>query len=64
MKLSMKAARINKGLTQQDVADSLRISRETVCSWEIGKTVPKIDKIGPLCALYGVEYDDIDWERT
>ena len=45
MKLTLKAARVNKGLTQEDVAKALNVTKKTVGSWEMGKTMPKIDKI-------------------
>lgn len=63
MRISMKAARINKGLTQQDVAIALHVTKKTIGSWETGKTKPKLDKIEPLCLLYGLTYDDIAWHQ-
>lgn len=61
MKVTLKAARINKGFTQEYVAKELNVTKKTVGSWEMGKTMPKIDKIEKLCSLYGCSYDDIIW---
>lgn len=61
MKVTLKAARINKGFTQEYVANALNVTKKTVGSWEMGKTMPKIDKIQKLCSLYGCSYDDIIW---
>jgi DNA-binding XRE family transcriptional regulator len=61
MRITLKAARINKGFTQNDVAETLHVTKKTVGSWESGKTKPKVDKIEPLCELYGLTYDDIVW---
>ena len=61
MQMSIKAARVNKGLTQQELADEVKVAKKTVWSWENGKTKPTIDKIEPLCLALGVEYDDIRW---
>ena len=61
MRITLKAARINKGLTQEDVAKALNVTKKTVGSWEMGKTMPKIDKIEHLCSLLGCKYDDIAW---
>jgi DNA-binding XRE family transcriptional regulator len=61
MKVTLKAARINKGFTQEYVANELNVTKKTVGSWEMGKTMPKIDKIEKLCSLYGCSYDDIIW---
>lgn len=61
MQMSIKAARVNMGLTQQELADEVKVAKKTVWSWENGKTKPTIDKIEPLCNALGVEYDDIRW---
>lgn len=61
MRISLKAARHNKNLTQQEAADELKVSKKTVGSWESGKTVPTADKIEMICELYGVSYDNIEW---
>lgn len=60
-RISLRAARVNAGLTQDGVAKALNVAKKTVWAWENGKTIPKIDKIDPLCKLYGVRYDDIAW---
>ena len=62
-RISLKAARINKGYTQEYVAEKLRVTKKTVGSWENGKSMPKIDKIEPICELYGVQYDNIAWNN-
>lgn len=61
MTITLKAARVNRGITQEELADILKVSKKTISSWESGKTVPKIDKIQPLCSTLGVEYNDIRW---
>ena len=62
MKISLKAARINKDMTQQEMATALGVTKKTVGSWENGKTMPGADKIDPICDLLGVRYDDILWK--
>lgn len=62
MQVTLKAARINKGLTQEEVAKAVKVTKKTVGSWELGITMPKIDKIELLCSLYGCSYDDIIWK--
>lgn len=58
-KLTMKAARINAGLTQKVAAEKLNISNKTLCKWERGETFPTPPKIEMICALYGVTYDNL-----
>lgn len=37
---SIKSARIEKGLTQQQLADVVFVTRQTISKWELGKSVP------------------------
>lgn len=61
VKMSLKSARVNAGYTQESAAKELNVSKKTIWSWENGKSIPKIDKINPICNLYGLKYDDISW---
>ena len=61
MQITIKAARVNKGLKQNDVATAIGVDRKTVGSWESGKTMPNPKHIEPLCKLLGVKYDNIKW---
>ena len=36
----IKSARIEKGLTQQQLADAIFVTRQTIWKWELGKSVP------------------------
>lgn len=59
LKITLEAARRNVGLTQKQAAALLHISNKTLCKWEKGTSIPRIDKVYEICALYGVTYDDI-----
>lgn len=59
MQLSLEALRINAGMTQQDVADRLGVSRQTVMQWEKGNVKPKELVIYALAKLYDVELNSI-----
>ena len=39
-KISIAAARVNAGKTQAQVAEALHVGKQTVVSWEKGKTSP------------------------
>lgn len=58
-KFTLRAARVNAGLTQKEAAEKLNVSNKTVWSWESGKTMPNVNKIDAICSLYGMSYDDI-----
>jgi len=59
MAISLKAARVNAGLTQKDVAESVGVNVSTVSFWETGKTTPKLDVFFELCKLYALTPNDI-----
>lgn len=59
LKISLKAARVNAGLSQKEAAEALNVSNKTLCAWENSKTFPAADKIDAICNLYGVSYDNI-----
>lgn len=59
--ISIKAARINKDLTQKELAKRLNVSNKTVSNWENGRSVPKADKIESLCAILEMPYDQINF---
>ena len=47
----MKEARRRKGLTQEDLAKQMSVSRSTVSHWEIGRKVPEKEFIDRLTQL-------------
>ena len=61
VKLSIRAARVNVGLSQKEAADRLGVSNKTLGNWEKGITFPPADKILAICELYGVPYDQLNF---
>lgn len=49
--------RKKEGLSQEDVAEKLGVSRQTVSKWETDQTVPELIKAKLLSQLYNVSYD-------
>ena len=47
------------GLSQEEVADKLEVTRQTVSKWETGQSSPDLDKVLPLCNLYSVTPDEL-----
>ena len=58
-KFTLKAARVNVGLTQANAAKELNVSNKTLGRWEKGETLPKPEQIPLICALYNLSYDEI-----
>lgn len=55
----IKNARNEKGLTQQEVADKLHISRTTISSWENARTLPDINYLILLSEIYELSLDEL-----
>lgn len=51
--------RKSKNLTQDDVAEKLNVTRQTVSKWETNQSIPDFDKIVPLCDLYGISPNEL-----
>lgn len=59
MEITLRAARVNAGLTQQQVEAETGFARSTLTRWETGKGFPRIDDLTTLCKLYGVPVEFI-----
>lgn len=59
IKITLKAARVNAGLTQDDVSRKMRISKHTLIDWEKGKTQIPYISLTALSGLYKMPMDYI-----
>lgn len=59
MALTLKAARVNAGLTQKKAADKLGVSVATLHAYEVGKAYPNVCVVKRIEQAYGVTYNDI-----
>lgn len=48
-----------KQLTQEDIADKLGVTRQSVAKWESGESVPDLDRCKQLADIFGVSLDDL-----
>lgn len=53
-----------KNLTQDDVAEKLNVTRQTVSKWETNQSTPDFDRIAPLCNLYGITPNELLTENN
>ncbi len=51
--------RIGNGVSQEQLAERLGVSRQSVSKWEMGQALPQIDKVVLLCELFSVSCDDL-----
>lgn len=56
-KITLKAARVNAGLTQKEAAKKLGISNQTLSRYEKDASDLKMSMIWKLCDLYGITSD-------
>lgn len=55
----LKTARLEKKLTQENVANILNLSRSTISSWEVGRSYPDLDNLVAISNLYDVSLDNL-----
>lgn len=63
MRISMKATRVNAGLTQSELAQKLGVSNLTVANWERGKTCPRVEQFEAFCKACGMDSRDVFFSR-
>lgn len=59
MKITLKAARVSKGLTQKEAAKLIGVTVDTLANYEKGKTYPDIPILKRIESVYGVEYNQL-----
>lgn len=64
MAITLKAARINAGLTQEQAAKIIDVSADTIRKWERAKSFPNVLQIRRIENAYGVAYNDIIFLRS
>ena len=55
----LKEIRQNAGMTQEEVAEKIMVSRVTVSHWENGKSLPDIVSLIGLSDLYSISLDEL-----
>lgn len=63
MAISIKAARVNAGLTQEEVAKALKKSKNTIVSYEAYTSSPDINVALAMSKLFQMPVDEIVWEK-
>lgn len=59
MKLTLKAARVNKGLTQKDAAKLMGVSRNVISNWERQISFPDVLQVKRIEEVYGLKFQEI-----
>lgn len=57
-RITLKAARVNAGYTQKEVAESIGVAETTIFNWENGKSRMPLEGLVKLANLYKMGIDD------
>ena len=60
-KITLKASRVNAGLTLKEASEKIGVTSQSLISWEHGTYGIKLGTACKLCRLYGCKLTDIDW---
>ena len=55
----LKEEREERNLTQKELSEILHVSRQTISSWEVGRTYPDLDVLVAISELYNTPLDDL-----
>lgn len=61
MQLTLKAIRVNKGLSQEQAASRIGISVDTLSNYERGKSFPDIPILKKIEEVYDIKYENINF---
>ena len=57
--MKLKEKRLQKNLTQEDIAKALSVSQQAVAKWEAGEMKPQADKLPALAEVLGCTIDEL-----
>ena len=55
--------RVMAGMSQEQLAENLEVSRQSVSKWEMDQSLPQIDKVIQLCDLFGISTDQLLYDK-
>lgn len=56
---AIKRIRVQRGITQQAMADALQISPAAISHWETGRRKPDVDDLIAIARFFGCKVDDL-----
>lgn len=56
---NIKALRTAKGITQEELAERLHVTRQAISSWENGKNQPDIQTLENLAKVFDVTVEEV-----
>lgn len=56
--------RKQKGFSQEELANRLNVSRQTVSKWEVGDSTPDMEKLVAISDLFGISLDELVLDKV
>ena len=56
--------RKKKGLSQEELANRLNVSRQTISKWEVGDSTPDMEKLAAISELFQVSLDELVLDKV
>ncbi len=60
----LQKLRRQASMSQQELADQLHVSRQSISKWELGTATPDLDNLVRLSELFGVSLDELVLGKT
>lgn len=59
LRISLAAARVNAGMTQEETANKLQVTKQTIINWEKGRVMPGVPEMEMLSRVYRIPIENI-----
>ena len=59
----LQTLRRSRGLSQEQLAEILEVSRQAVSKWENSESAPDLDRLRAICTYFGVTTDYLIWDE-
>ena len=56
---NLKIIRKNKKMSQEELAEKLNVSRQSVSKWETGESYPEMNNILELCRIFNIKINEL-----
>lgn len=61
---NIRRQRTKKGLTQDQLAERLNVTRQAISNWETGKTQPDIETVTRLAEVFEISVEELIYEKS
>lgn len=61
---NIKKHRMEQGMTQDQLAEKLNVTRQAVSNWETGKTQPGVETLTAMAAHFGISVEELIYGKT